>query len=123
RDIELAAENFRYTDLKRWKMGHLLEITKDGIYVPAEGELLDLNSDGKFDVSFVTTPPASPVAGVYYFKINNGIAALSEGTKGRLLYQLHLTPDYEDYKYYAPLPYNELLMNENLVQNPVWDHP
>lgn len=123
RDIELAAEGFRYTDLKRWKEGQLLEKPKNGIYVPQEGQLLDLNSDGKPDVAFVTTTPSSPVSGVYYFKINNGIAKLSEGTKGELLYQLNLTPDYPDYKYYGPLPYTELLLNKNLVQNPGWDHP
>lgn len=123
RAIELAEEGFRYTDLKRWKAGKLLEKEKDGIYVPQEGQLLDLNSDGKPDVAFVTTTPSSPVAGVYYYKINNGVAKLAEGTKGRLLYQLNLTPSYPDYKYYAPLPFTELLMNKKLVQNEGWDHP
>ncbi len=123
RAIELAAEGTRYTDLKRWKAGKLLEKEKDGIYVPQEGQLLDLNEDGRLDVAFVTTPPANPVAGVYYFRINNGIAALSEGDKGRLLYHVNTVREYPDYKYYGPLPYNELLMNTNLVQNPEWDHP
>jgi starch-binding outer membrane protein, SusD/RagB family len=123
RDIELAAEGFRYTDLKRWKEGKLLEKEKDGIYVPQEGQLLDLNSDGKPDVAFVTTAPASPVAGVVYFKINNGIAKLEHGTYGKLIYQLNLTPTYPDYKYYAPLPFTELLLNKNLTQNTGWDHP
>lgn len=121
RDIELAAEGLRYTDLKRWKAGQLLEKEKDGIYVPQEGQLLDLNNDGKPDVAFVTTAPASPVAGVVYFKINNGIAKLEHGTYGKLIYQLNLTPSYPDYKYYAPLPYTELLLNKNLVQNPGWN--
>jgi hypothetical protein len=123
RAIELAAEGFRYTDLKRWKKADLLLKRKEGIYVPQEGQLLDLNSDGKPDVAFVTTTPSSPVAGVYYYKINNSVAKLSEGTKGLLLYQLNLTPQYPDYKYYAPLPFTELLMNKNLVQNTGWDHP
>lgn len=123
RAIELAAEGFRYTDLKRWKEGKQLEKPKNGIYVPEEGRLLDLNSDGKYDVAFVTTTPAPPVGGVYYYKINNGIAKLSEGTKGVLLYQLNLQPKYDDYKYYAPLPYTELFLNENLIQNAGWDKP
>lgn len=121
RAIELAMEGLRYTDLKRWKEGKLLEKEKNGIYVPAEGQLLDLNKDGKPDVAFVTETPSSPVTGVYYFKINNGIAKLSEGTKGLLLYQLNLNPSYDDYKYYAPLPYTELQLNQNLVQNPGWE--
>ena len=123
RAIELAAEGFRYTDLRRWKEGKQLEKEKNGIYVPEEGRLLDLNNDGKPDVAFVTTTPTNPVGGVYYYKINNGVAKLSEGTKGILLYQLNLHPSYDDYKYYAPLPYTELFLNENLVQNPGWDKP
>jgi hypothetical protein len=38
-----------------------------------------------------------------------------------LIYQLNLTPTFPDYKYYAPLPYTELLLNKNLVQNPGWN--
>jgi starch-binding outer membrane protein, SusD/RagB family len=72
-------------------------------------------------VAFVTTAPPAPVAGVVYFKINNGIAKLENGTSGKLIYQLNLTPTYPDYKYYAPLPYTELLLNKNLVQNPGWN--
>ena len=30
---------------------------------------------------------------------------------------------YPDYKYYGPLPYNELVINKKLVQNEGWDHP
>jgi hypothetical protein len=123
RAIELAAEGFRYNDLKRWKAGSLLEKEKDGIYVPAEGELLDLNSDGKYDVCFVTTVPPNPIAGVYYFRINNNVAKLSEGTKGKLIYAVNIKREYPDYKYFAPLPYNELLINKNLVQNTGWDTP
>ncbi|HEY0670296.1 MAG TPA: RagB/SusD family nutrient uptake outer membrane protein [Sphingobacteriaceae bacterium] len=123
RAIELAVEGFRYTDLKRWKKAKLLEKEKDGIYVPAIGQLLDLNSDGKPDVSFVTATPPNPVAGVYYFRINNGIAKLSEDTKGRLLYGLNIIRSFPDFKYLAPLPYNDLLMNKNLEQNPGWDKP
>jgi hypothetical protein len=123
RAIELAAEAFRYTDLKRWKAGSLLEKVKTGIYVPAEGDLIDLNDDGSPDVCFVTNVPSTRVPGVYYFKINNGIAKLADGDHGELQYQLNQTPVYPDYKYYAPLPYTELLMNKNLVQNDGWDHP
>lgn len=123
RSIELAAEGFRYNDLKRWKKGDLLEKEKDGIYVPQEGELLDLNSDGKYDVAFVTNTPSNPVTGVYYFKINNVIAKLTDGTKGKLVYGLNMVRQYPNYKYYAPLPYNELLLNKNLVQNVGWDKP
>ena len=123
RAIELVYEGFRYDDLLRWKEGKLLEKVKDGIYVPAENVLLDLNEDGSPDVSFVEQMPDHPVQGVYYYIIDNKTIKLSNGNSGRLLLQLNLTNTFPDYKYYRPLPFNELLINKNLVQNEGWDHP
>jgi hypothetical protein len=123
RAIELIAEAFRMDDLKRWKKGKLMEKEYDGIYVPGKGQLLDLNEDGKPDVAFVDTRPAVPVAGVYYYITDNVATKLSEGSKGRLLVSANLIKVFQDYKYLAPIPYNELLTNKNLVQNPGWDKP
>ena len=123
RAIELVSEGFRYDDLKRWKEGWLLEKDKEGIYVPQEDQLLDLDGDGKPDVSFVSATPAHPVSGVYYFIIDNVNNKLSAGSKGNLVLQTNITNTYPDYKYYAPILYSELLINKNLSQNPGWDHP
>lgn len=123
RAVELVAEGFRMSDLKRWKEGKLLEKEYDGIYVPAKDVLLDLNEDGKPDVSFVDKKPGTTVAGVYYFVIDNVSTKLSEGTKGRIIVAANIVKNFPDFKYYAPLPYNELLINKNLVQNEGWDHP
>jgi hypothetical protein len=123
RAIELIYEGFRYDDLLRWKEGKLLEKVKDGIYVPEENTLLDLNEDGSPDVSFVNKMPDHPVQGVYYYIVDNTITKLSNGNSGRLLLQLNLANTYPDFKYYQPLPFNELLVNKNLVQNEGWDHP
>ena len=123
RAIELAVEGFRYDDLRRWKKGDLLEKPKDGIYVPQLNELMDLNQDGSPDVSFVTTTPSNQLPGVYYYKIDGNATKLSDGDKGRIIWQSNIENSYPDYKYFAPLPYNELVINPNLVQNPGWDHP
>lgn len=123
RPIELIAEGFRYDDLKRWKAGKLLEKARDGIYVPAENELIDLNGDGYPDVSFVTALPSSKVPGVYYDVIDNKNVKLSGGNKGSILWHPNISRSYEDYKYYAPIPYSELIINSKLVQNAGWDHP
>ncbi|HEY4337666.1 MAG TPA: RagB/SusD family nutrient uptake outer membrane protein, partial [Puia sp.] len=123
RGIELALEGFRYYDLFRWKAGNLLQMTYTGIYVPAMNTLYDLNQDGKPDVSFVSTIPTTKVSGVYYFLIDNTQVRLSNGTSGTIVWLSNITREWDDYKYYYPIPYNELVLNHNLVQNLGWDHP
>ncbi|MES2375496.1 MAG: RagB/SusD family nutrient uptake outer membrane protein [Bacteroidota bacterium] len=123
RGVELCSENFRYDDLMRWKQGKLLEKEFDGIYVPAMNTVYDLNEDGTPDVSFVSAIPATKVTGVVYVVINNTTTKLSEGTSGRVIWRANLVKTFQDYKYFKPIPYNELVLNKNLVQNPIWDKP
>lgn len=120
RGIELSLEGFRYDDLKRWKVGQLLEMQYTGMYVPALNTLMDLNEDSKMDVSFVTTIPATKVPGVYYFLIDNVQFKLSNTTSGQLILFDNLTRKYEDYKYFYPIPYNEIILNNKLIQNDGW---
>jgi len=123
RGIELALEGFRYYDLFRWGFGNLLTMPYTGLYVPAMNTLYDLNGDGKPDVSFVSAIPSSKVSGVYYFLIDNTQARLSQGTYGTLIWLSNITREWDDYKYYYPIPFNELVLNPNLQQNAGWDHP
>jgi len=120
RSIELLMEGFRYDDLKRWKAGQLLEMESDGLYVPAMNVPYDLNEDGKPDVAFVTATPATKVSGVYYFLIDNKQSKLTEGTKGNLVWLINFDKKFEDYKYYYPIPYNEIVLNPELKQNTGW---
>ncbi|HEX5553290.1 MAG TPA: RagB/SusD family nutrient uptake outer membrane protein, partial [Chitinophagaceae bacterium] len=64
--------------------------------------------------------PANKVAGVVYVLLNNGATELSEGTKGNLLWRYSQKKEWDDYKYYYPIPYNEIVLNPNLKQNPGW---
>lgn len=123
RGIELALEGFRYDDLLRWKAGDLLKMTYNGLYVPAMNTLYDLNGDGKPDVSFVSTIPGTKVPGVYYFLIDGSQTKLSAGASGNLIWLENIPREWVDYKYFYPIPYNELVLNRNLVQNTGWDHP
>jgi hypothetical protein len=123
RAIELALEGFRYDDLIRWKAGKLLEMPYTGLYVPAMNTLYDLNGDGKADVSFVSSTPSTKVPGVYYFLIDNTQTRLSNGISGTLIWLDNIDREWDDYKYFYPIPFNELVLNKNLVQNDGWDHP
>ena len=120
RGIELALEGFRYDDLKRWHEGQLLTMPYDGMYVPALNTPMDLNEDGKMDVSFVESIPATKVPGVYYFLVDKVQFKLSNGSSGNLQLFDNLERKYEDYKYFYPIPYNEIILNGSLTQNPEW---
>lgn len=123
RGIELVAEGFRYDDLIRWRAGNLLEKEYKGIYVPALNTNIDLNEDGTPDVSFVNTLPANRLPGVYYYIVDNTNVRLSEGTRGNVIWRANQTKMFQNHKYLRPIPYNELLLNDNLEQNPGWDFP
>jgi hypothetical protein len=120
RGIELALEGFRYDDLKRWHEGQLLTMPYDGMYVPALNTPMDLNEDGKMDVSFVESIPSTKVPGVYYFLIDKVQFKLSNGSSGNLQLFDNLERKYQDYKYFYPIPYNEIILNGKLIQNPEW---
>ncbi len=120
RGTELILEGFRFYDLVRWGLGPLLLKPYIGLYVPAMDALMDLNEDGKPDVSFVKKTPATKVPGVYYFLIDDDQTKLSAGTSGNLIWLNNIERQWEDYKYVYPIPYNELVLNPKLVQNPDW---
>lgn len=120
RSIELALEGFRYDDLIRWKEGDLLEMQYVGMQVPALDVTYDLNEDGKQDVAFVKTIPATKVPGVYYFLIDDAQFRLSEGDHGNLILLDNLDRSFEEKKYLYPIPFNEIVLNPGLEQNPGW---
>lgn len=120
RGLELIMEGFRYDDLKRWKAGKLLELDYKGLFVPAMNVEYDLNEDGKKDVSFVASIPAAKTPGVYYFLIDNKQSKLSGGNMGNLIWLTNIEKKYEDFKYYHPIPFNEMVLNPNLEQNKGW---
>ncbi|TWF37287.1 putative outer membrane starch-binding protein [Chitinophaga polysaccharea] len=121
RSIELILEGFRFYDLIRWNLGLLLTKPYVGLYVPAMDVLMDLNEDGKPDVSFVKKTPATKVPGVYYFLIDDDQTRLSAGTSGNLIWLDNIERKWEDYKYVYPIPLNDLTLNPALLQNKGWE--
>lgn len=124
RGVELTLEGFRYDDIRRWKEGPDLTKTWDGFYVPAMNTLMDLNQDGKPDVSFVSSVPANKVAGVIYVVIDNNTFSLSNGTYGNLLWEANQVKQWDvtqdDYRYFFPITLSEIQLNPNLTNLPEW---
>jgi hypothetical protein len=127
RGIELAFEGFRFYDLVRWKRGELMNKVWNGFYVPALDQPMDLNGDGKNDVVFYQTPPATQLPGVTYINVaptlsNGGInpQRLSNGAYGELSWLSNVERKWEDKHYLYPIPESDRLMNPKLGQNPGW---
>lgn len=111
RRVELAVEGMRYEDLMRWKAGMLLTVPLRGMKFTSEKEkrydgtntskpiiaiLEVVNRDVFLDQDkFIIAYPRSP-------RITNG--------------QL----PWEDYRYYWPLPLEDLTLNRKLKQNDGW---
>lgn len=120
RRIELVLEGFRWDDLVRWKAGLLLAEHFRGMYFDGLGEH-DLDNDGKPDLLLYLKgeTPASSVAQ----KIElGGILTLSDGNSGYLVTFKDNEKGFDEKRdYLYPIPMGDLLLNENLTQNPYWD--
>ena len=119
RRIELVMEGFRWDDLVRWKAGKLLEPHFIGMYFPSLGEF-DLDGDGAPDLMLYTgTAPSTTVAQSVEI---GGVLQLTEGDHGNLIGFKDNTKQFDESRdYLYPLPTGDLLLNENLEQNPNWD--
>lgn len=124
RGIELYLEVSRFTDIRRWRRGELMEMEYDGIYVPEVNTLVDLNEDGIPDVYFYYgDAPASEdrVAGVNYIDVNpGGNRQLSNGDYGVIKWLDSQPRKWEDKMYLYPIPETDRLVNPDLGQNPGW---
>lgn len=127
RAIELALEGFRFYDLVRWAQGALLVQEWNGMYVPALNVPMDLNTDGKNDVCFYQTEPATKETGVTYINVSGPTTTLSNGTSGELKWLDNIervkfdNDTTNNFRYLYPLPFSELQLNHNLKQNRKWN--
>ncbi|MBE8721938.1 RagB/SusD family nutrient uptake outer membrane protein [Sphingobacterium pedocola] len=126
RRAELFNEGFRWDDLMRWKEG--LKITQPivGVYFPGVGAY-DFTGDGAADV-FVHTGSTSgaPSSVTSMININqrtlrNPITDARNAPEGNIDPLPQNGKFREDRDYFAPLPSQDLLLNDNLKQNSKWD--
>lgn len=114
RRVELAIENSRYRDLMRWKGGNLFSVPLRGMNFLAVESLYDGTNTSKPEIApktvlgtnvwvdekgFIICYPKSP-----YVNTVNGVLP------------------WDDYRYYFPIPKEELTLNPQLVQNPGWEN-
>lgn len=120
RRIELVMESFRWNDLIRWKEGHLNAAPYKGMYFPGAGKF-DLDNDGKTDVEIYTgTKPTG--SGIQFLKLGSEIILENNTNGGNVLINPNTPKTFrEDRDYLFPIPIQELLLNENLKQNPNWE--
>lgn len=119
RRIELALEGFRWDDLVRWKAGKLLEPHFTGMYFPSLGEF-DLDNDGEIDLLLYKEGNEPQSNASQKVKIG-GVIQLTGGDKGYLIgFKENKKKFDEERDYLYPIPMGDILLNDNLVQNPHW---
>jgi len=120
RMVELGQEGHRYYDLMRWKEGACLEAPMYGMYFPGPG-VYDLDGNGTNDVYlYEAGKKDSKISATYVYELDKDII-LSEGTKGMINpYKKSPGKWTESRDYLYPIPYGEIQLNPNLVQNPGW---
>lgn len=121
RNVELNQEGFRYFDLMRWKEGQVLTAPMYGMYFPGPGEY-DLDHDGTMDVYLYSGDKGSSTAPVT-FKLNDEIYLSGQDGLSGMINKFKNDSQAtwnEDRDYLYPLPLQELRLNTNLVQNPLW---
>ena len=127
RGIELSLEGFRFSDIRRWKRGELMNQEWNGFFVPELVTPMDLNEDGILDVAFYQgTKPSPAVSGVTYVDVSATVSGktnsqlLKNGTLGELTWMNNIKRKWEDKMYYYPIPQTDLITNPSLGQNPGW---
>jgi hypothetical protein len=115
RSVELACERVRYDDIMRWKLGELLAMDWQGVYIAKKDEGYDLNGDGTIDLTVSDTGSASSTRVVL-----GSAYKLSDGDSGNLVYNYNLGRLWLDKKYLRPIPASAIQLNPELGQNPGW---
>lgn len=113
RRVETAFENRRYEDLMRWKAGKLFTVPLRGMKFTAElQKLYDGTNTKKPEIASKTILDKNVWVDSEGFLIAYPRSANIENG----------TLPWDDYRYYFPIPKEELIMNPALIQNKGWEN-
>lgn len=127
RRIELFNEGQRWDDLMRWKAGLKIKQPMVGIYFPGTGPY-DFTGDGNADVFVHTGSTSGAPASVTSFinilqrTLRNPATGQANASQGNLDPFSQGGAFDESKDYLAPIPLEDLSLNENLEQNPHWNN-
>ena len=113
RRVEMAIENHRYIDLMRWKAGKLFTVPLRGMNFLAVQDLYDGSHTEKPEIAVKVELDKTVFVDEQGFIICYPKSPYTNTVKGTL--------PWDDYRYYWPIPKEELVMNPNLVQNKGWE--
>ena len=112
RRIEMAMEGLRYEDLMRWKAGNLFTVPLRGMKFTAEKQKL---YDGSNQNPPITARRAILGTDVW---IDDDDFLIAYPRDPRVIQGVL---PWSDYRYYWPIPFEQLTLNENLTQTPGWE--
>jgi hypothetical protein len=93
RNIELMGEGFRFDDLRRWKKMEYATKVKLGMYVKK---------------------------GSNYIKSDSSLPIQGGGNEGYISYEPVPPANFPEYYYLYPIPTQEIVKNNKIIQNPNW---
>ncbi len=112
RRVEFAIEDRRYEDLMRWKAGPLFTVPRRGMNFLAVQDL--------YDGTHTTAPEVAP-----QMVLNKDVYVDDDGFIIVHPLSPHITNGtlpWDDYRYYFPIPKDQLQLNSNLAQNAGWEN-
>ena len=121
RRVELVYENFRISDIFRWKEGHLFTRDWNGMYFPGAGEY-DMDHDGVIEtVIYEDDLPSPQNPNRRYLKLGKDIILENGAAGGQIITNYGTVKTFDEKKdYLSPIPLQDLQLNPNLTQNPEW---
>jgi len=125
RRVEMAFEELRLNDLKRWGAGKLISQHQKGMYIPALG-VMDVTADGVPDIAIIGPNDPEPAGVSIILRVGENEAIALDGPgglSGHITYtadKINKLPFEEPKWYYYPIPLSETVLNPQLKQIQGW---